>query len=875
MSDETSVPSSTPSTPSTPSAARVGRSPAPADRDDEPRVASIAVGRILTAVRRHIPLMLVVTSFTTTFALIAFRQPALYRAKAVLRLVGERQAVAAGLEHSVLVDDRYVIPVNSLVPRVRSRAVVGAVVDSLGLQLRPVPIFSWLRPPAVPSIHLEGIRADPAAEADTVTLFFAPDHLTVWHDGDSQEKPYGKPIMVGGAQFTVPQAPQEAGAVLALAPRDLAIDRVLAQLAVVPLTGTDVLEVRYVDTDPRLAQVVTNEVAQTFYASTINSSQQQARRRRIFLESQLQEADRQLAQAQAGVTGFRSRRRLASSSDKLARQQTDLMNLDARRGELQADRRVFGSLLARLKAADDSARTEGLYTLVYSPEIATDPIVGKVFQQLLTYDSRLDSLTSGPYQSAATNPDVQRLQQMLKSAEEELVRAVRGRLVSIEERIAALQDLRTKNAGEIAALPILEAEEARLGQKATALVDFSSQLRLEYQKARMSEELAAADIEIVDLATLPYLPTGIPWWFKVALALVFGLLLGTLLSMVLEMRNRSFRAPEELEEVLHLRGLGIIPPVAEAIAAEEALALNRPTGNHLGRPVSRGVVSDSPVWPSEGAEAFRLLYSNLTYGWGDRQRTILVTSVAPQEGKTLIAANLAVTFAREGARVLLIDCDLRRPRLHKLFQVSRAPGLAELFLPDSSAAERELAEAEESRRPLEHAYSMLPDVVRPGEPVTAESAGHAKAVTNGNGRTTEATPQVGDHRSARFRNIRETGTRGLWLLPCGAVERNGSGTLKTGTFRNLLNELASDFDVILLDTAPALVSADAVVLAPVADDVLLVIRAGHTDRDAAERAHQQLTDAGGHVVGAVLNDPDGKVTRDNQYYAYGYPATTD
>lgn len=872
MTDETSVPSPTPP------AARVDRSPAPAGRDDEPRLGAIAVGRILTAVRRHIPLMLVVTSFTTTFALLAFRQPALYRANAVLRLVGERQAVAAGIENNVLVDNRHVIPVNSLVPRVRSRAVIGAVVDSLGLQLRPVPIFSWLRPPAAPSLDLEGIRVDPVAKADTLTLYFSPDKVTVWHDGDSQEREYGKPIVVAGAQFTVPKAPQSAGAVLAIAPRDVAIDRVLAQLAVVPLTGTDALEVRSIDTDPRLAQAMTNQVVRTFYASTINSSQEQARRRRIFLETQLREAERQLAQAQAGVTGFRSRRRLANSSDKLARQQADLMNLDARRGELQADRRVFGSLLARLQAANDSARTEGLYTLVYSPEIATDPIVGKVFQQLLTYDSRLDSLTSGPYQSSATNPDVQQLQQLLKSAEEELVRAVRGRMVSIEERMAALQDLRNKSADEIAALPILEAEEARLGQRAAALVDFSGQLRLEYQKARMSEELAAADIEIVDLATLPYLPTGIPWWIKVALALVFGLVAGALLSMLFEMRNRSFRAPEELEDVLHLRGLGIIPPVAEAIAAEEALALNRPTGStgsHIGRPVSRGVVSDSPVWPSEGAEAFRLLYSSLTYGWGDHQRTILVTSVAPQEGKTLVAANLAVTFAREGARVLLIDCDLRRPRLHKLFQVSRAPGLAELFLPASSAAERELAEAEDSRRPLEHAYSLLPDVVRPGEPATAEPPVRSNAASNGNGNEPAAAPQVGDHRSARFRNIRETGTRGLSLLPCGAVERNGAGTLKAGTFRKLLNELASDFDVILLDTAPALVSADAVVLAPVADDVLLVVRAGHTDRSAAERAHQQLSDAGGHVVGAVLNDPDGKVTRDHQYYAYGYPATTD
>jgi Mrp family chromosome partitioning ATPase/uncharacterized protein involved in exopolysaccharide biosynthesis len=855
---------------------RSGRIPASAGSDTDSRGA-IAIGRILRAMHRHVIVVLVVMTFTTTFAVIAFRQPALYRANAVLRVVSERQAVTPGLDRDVIIDERHVVLVNSLVPRVRSRAVIGAVVDSLGLQLRPVPIFSLFHPPVQPTIDLEGVRVAPNVKPDTLTLLFAPEYLTVWNGDDSKRETYGRPIGAAGVQFTVPKAPEVRGAVLAVEPRDMAIDRVLAQLAVVPLTGTDALEVRFIDTDPRLAKDITNRVVQTFYASTINSSQEQARRRRIFLEGQLEESDRQLSQAQGGLSGLRSRGRFSRSSDKLTRQQSDLMTLDARRGELQADRRVFRSLLARLQAADDSARSEQLYTLAYSPEIATDPIVGKVFQQLLVYGTRLDSLTSGPYQSSATNPDVLQLRQMVRSSQAELIRAVRGRLASIEARLAALQDLRTKQAGEIAALPMLEAEEARLGQKVSALEDFSNQLRLEYQKARMSEELAAADIEIVDLATLPYLPTGVPWWFKVALALVLGLVVSMILSLFLELRNHSIRAPEDLEEVLHLRGLGIIPPVMEAIAGEEALALGQAANEGGGDTVRRGlpgVVADSTVWPSAGAEAFRLLYSSLTYGWGDRQRTILVTSVAPQEGKTLVAANLAVTFAREGARVLLVDCDLRRPQLHKMFRVSRAPGLVELLRPASTEGE---SEALEDDRPLEHAYSMLPNVAR-ADATAAESADPAGTASNHNGYGHKplVAPQEAPQRSASLRNLRETKSHGLWLLPSGAVELNTPESLKAGTFRTLLAEFSGEFDVIILDTPPALVSADAVLLAPIADDVLLVVRAGHTDRDAAERAHQQLSDAGGNVVGAVLNDPDGKVSRDHMlYYGYTYPVTTD
>jgi Mrp family chromosome partitioning ATPase len=390
----------------------------------------------------------------------------------------------------------------------------------------------------------------------------------------------------------------------------------------------------------------------------------------------------------------------------------------------------------------------------------------------------------------------------------------------------------------------------------------------------MAEALAAADIEIVDLATMPYLSTGIPWWLKVGLAMVLGLVVGTVLCLLLELKNHSIRAPEEIEEVLHLRGLGVIPPVQEAIAGEEAFLLARASGGSNVRSVSDpGVVADSTVCPSAGTEAFRLLYSSLTINWGDRQRTILVTSVMPREGKTLVAANLAVTFSREGARVLLVDCDLRRPRLHQIFHLSRAPGLVELLQPsDNQESEAELAK--EEGLPLEHAFSMVPNLARP-EAVVDAPIDTARG-PNGRGHS-PVLPRREAQRLTRVLNIRETRNRNLWVLPCGAVEEVRSPTVKATGMRALLAQVANDFDVIILDTAPALVSADAVILAPVVDDVLLVICAGHTDREAADLAQQQLSDAGGNVVGAVLNDPEGKAGRDRPLYyqEHGYPVSTD
>jgi polysaccharide biosynthesis transport protein len=122
-------------------------------------------------------------------------------------------------------------------------------------------------------------------------------------------------------------------------------------------------------------------------------------------------------------------------------------------------------------------------------------------------------------------------------------------------------------------------------------------------------------------------------------------------------------------------------------------------------------------------------------------------------------------------------------------------------------------------------------------------------------------------------SIRATSIKGLFVLPCGARAANPAEALNAGGFRNLLRDLSGEFDLIILDTPPVLVSADAPLLAPLADGVIMVVRAGQTDRAAAERGYQQLTAAGAEVVGAVLNDPSGDLSRDwKLYYEYNYAA---
>ena len=218
---------------------------------------------------------------------------------------------------------------------------------------------------------------------------------------------------------------------------------------------------------------------------------------------------------------------------------------------------------------------------------------------------------------------------------------------------------------------------------------------------------------------------------------------------------------------------------------------------------------------SIGIEAFRNLRTSLIWSdGGEALKTLVVTSAAPGEGKTLTAANLAVTLAYDGLRVLLVDCDIRRPRVHGLFHLPRAPGLMELL--------------------------------------TASSAPGSAA----------APAPSGTRQSS-----------GLSVLPCGALPSNAANLLSGTRMRVLLQELREQYDIIVLDTPPVLATADAGIVASLTDGVLLVVRAGTTDKNAAQRACQQLANVGARVIGTVLNDPGGQVAKEGDYYyPYDYAA---
>jgi succinoglycan biosynthesis transport protein ExoP len=276
------------------------------------------------------------------------------------------------------------------------------------------------------------------------------------------------------------------------------------------------------------------------------------------------------------------------------------------------------------------------------------------------------------------------------------------------------------------------------------------------------------DVVVIETAQIPERPVGRRRTLYTALAALVGVMLTVGVAFLLEHLDDTIKTPDDVSQTLGLATLGTIGRLAKR---EEEL-----------------VVAAQPFSPV--TEAFRVLRTNIRFSSVDRPlRTLLVTSPSLAEGKSITVANLAVAMAQAGLSVVALDADLRRSRLHQLFDLDpRREGLTKALLEGSINGRLHPAEVE-----------------------------------------------------------------GLRVLPSGELPPNPAEMLGSQRMQELLHELAQQVDVVVLDGPPVLPMADAAVLAQAVDGVLLVLYAGHTRREAARHAVESLHQVGANLVGVILN----------------------
>ncbi|MEM1115081.1 MAG: polysaccharide biosynthesis tyrosine autokinase [Bacteroidota bacterium] len=388
------------------------------------------------------------------------------------------------------------------------------------------------------------------------------------------------------------------------------------------------------------------------------------------------------------------------------------------------------------------------------------------------------------------------------AAQEQIeISAMQGSIGQLNQRIAELQGELSRAPTAVTALERVSRDRAHAAQMYESVV---SQL----QAVKIQEESEPGYARVLRAAPTRYLPVGAPLKKSLAFALLGGLGLGLVLALARDKVDNRVHKPE------HVSALGL--PVLEAIPDLAPTIRDEYDGAETIEVGGRSVVSElvtlhSPLSPA--SETYRHLRTAVQFSRPDVMvRTIVVSSAAAGEGKSTTAANLAVTFAQAGRKTVLIDADIRRPRVHDVFGVPTQPGLAQVL---------EVGQTE-------------PDTLQ--------------VWLDGSFKST-----VDD----------------LYIVPTGAIAvetavdlpeadararvTNPSELLGSGTFRQLLEDLKEVVDVVIIDTPPVLAATDAVLLSTQADATLLVASAGKTKAGDIEQAFAHLNDVGARVIGAALN----------------------
>jgi len=312
------------------------------------------------------------------------------------------------------------------------------------------------------------------------------------------------------------------------------------------------------------------------------------------------------------------------------------------------------------------------------------------------------------------------------------------------------------------------------------------------------------NIHVVDYGAIPGGPIGPRRMQGVMFALVLSLAFGVGLALFLEYLDDTVKTPNDVESGLRLPALAIIP-----IAGNVAKRLS-PFTKMLGKGNGPGVGSELLIntdGPSQHAEAYKHLRTSLLLSTPGRSpKTLLVTSSVPAEGKTTTVVNTATVLAQTGAKVLVIDADMRRPRLHTVFGMNNTEGL-------SAILSSEITEAE------------------------------------------------------TLAKINQYNDTNIYLLSSGAIPPNPAELLGSDQMKALL-ELAGDFfHYIVIDSPPVASFTDGVLISSLVDGVILVVHGGKTSRQVVKRTRQMLQEIGAKIIGVVLNKAD---VRSGDYYFYNY-----
>lgn len=689
----------------------------------------------------------------------------------------------------------------------RARSIAEQTVDTLSLQVQVV------RPRGVArSALFADLSASRTTRADRYRIARVGDQYRVTdrQDREIARVSPGEATVFNGIRMVL--APDQGGwlpdeIVLAVADYPDAVEDLTRRLSVGrPYRDANLIAVSYQGWDPELVHAVPNMISRLFIAQRNAAKKTEAVSTVAFLNEQIGYYTEQLEDAEEALLAFQQGAQVVDLQAEGAEQVRRLVEFQSQRDILEADRSSLRRLLREIDAARVGSDQNGpspFRRLASYPTFLQNQAVTELMSQLNELQAERTAMAE---QRQARHPDMVALDQQITQLEDQLYQLAVNYEESLSTQIASLEGRLEEFGQQLERIPEKEVQEERLQRQREVLDQVFKQLQSRLKEAEIAQAVEPGDVRVVDAAVAPREPIRPRKVRSMLLAVIFGLVLGIGVAATRDYMDETIHTREELGNLSGLPVLGVIPRIKGGADSNGKRPLRRREKAVEDRLITRSDVGN-PV-----SEAYRAFRTNITFLDIDHPPKVFVlTSPGPAEGKSTSAANLAITLAQQNTSTLLMDCDLRRGIVHRVFGSPKEPGLT--------------------------------NVLR-GEVALEEAV---NSVDVGTGQM-------------------------LDFLSTGTLPPNPSEVLGSNHMRELLTRIRRRYDLVLVDSTPLNLVTDAAVLGTAADGVILIVRAGTTEKGALRFAREQLEAVRAPISGVVLNDVD--FTGRGKYYGsgagYGY-----